>query len=82
MIIEILQTHFKPKSSLEEEKLEYNELNILAEYQLYNLLFAKNEILLDNVKTASLLHMFWKLLELRIEQPVDEEGEEAVQDDQ
>lgn len=47
-IIDILANHYKPKSPAEEEKLEYNELNILAEYQLHNLIFLKNELLLDD----------------------------------
>ena len=31
-LIEIFSNHFKPKSSIEEQKVEYNEINIFAEF--------------------------------------------------
>ena len=31
-LVEVMQEHFRPKSSLEDEKMEYNEINILSEY--------------------------------------------------
>ena len=62
-LIEIFQEHFKPKSSIEQMKVEYNEINIFAEFQLFNLIFAKNELLFDDIKAAVLLNIFWTLLE-------------------
>lgn len=62
-LIIIFQEYFKPKSSIEQEKVEYNEINIFAEFQLYNLIYAKNELLLDDYKSAVLLDKFWRLLE-------------------
>eukprot|EP00347_Sterkiella_histriomuscorum_P011400 403372601 len=62
-LILIFQEYFKPKSSIEQEKVEYNEINIFSEYQLYNLIYAKNELLLSNYKCAVLLDKFWQLLE-------------------
>ena len=53
--IHIFQDFFKPKSSLEQEKVEYNEINIFSEYQLYNLVFAKNQLIFDDHKAAMLL---------------------------
>lgn len=47
-LIHVFQAHFKPKSSIEPEKVEYNEINIFAEFQLYNLMFCKNELLLGD----------------------------------
>lgn len=58
----MLQKQFNPENRIEEEKMDYNELNILAEFQIYNLLFSKNELLLDDEKTSYLLEVFWKLL--------------------
>ena len=43
--------------------MEYNEINIFSEYQLYNLIYCKNELLLSNYKCSVLLDKFWKLLE-------------------
>jgi len=43
-----MQNYFKPKSSYEPEKVEYNALNILAEFQVYNLEFSKNEMNLND----------------------------------
>ena len=31
-LIAIFQDYFKPKSSIEQEKVEYNEINIFAEF--------------------------------------------------
>jgi hypothetical protein len=66
-LINIFQQYFKPKSSIEQMKVEYNEINIFAEFQLYNLIFAKNELLFDNYKTAVMLNLFWKLLEFSVD---------------
>lgn len=68
-LILIFQEHFKPKSSIEQEKVEYNEINIFSEYQLYNLIYAKNELLLSNYKCGVLLDKFWQLLEFNTDGP-------------
>ena len=59
----IFREHFKPKSSIEQEKVEHNEINIFAEFQLFNLIFGKNELLFNDVKCAVMLQIFWDLLE-------------------
>mmetsp|Transcript_7612 Transcript_7612/g.6741 ORF Transcript_7612/g.6741 Transcript_7612/m.6741 type:complete len:218 (+) Transcript_7612:6-659(+) len=64
MLIELYQKQFKPRRVLEDEPLDYNKLNILAEFQTYNLIFSKNELLLDDIKSAYLLQLFWNLLPL------------------
>ena len=69
MLIEIYQKQFKPKKILEDEPMDYNKLNILAEFQTYNLVFAKNELLMDNLKASYVLQLFWNLL------PVKENGQ-------
>ena len=38
-------------------------MNILAEYQSYNLIFLKNELALTDIQCAACLDMFWNLLE-------------------
>jgi len=58
---------FKPKSQFEQEKVEYNHINILAEFILYNLIFAKNELMFDEFKAAMLVDMFWNLLEFEVD---------------
>ena len=54
-----LQAHFKPKSSLDRERVDYNALVILAEFQTYNLELCKNELYLTDEQSAAVLHMFW-----------------------
>ncbi len=49
--------------------MEYNEINIFSEYQLYNLTFAKNELNLDDYRSAILLNLCWKLLEFNPDGP-------------
>ena len=44
--------------------MEYNEINILSEYQVYNLIFAKQELLLDDRLCAYFLEVMWRLLEI------------------
>ena len=56
-IILFLQDLFKPDSQFEQEKVEYNQINILAEYTYYN------EMMFDEFKVAVVLDIFWKLLE-------------------
>jgi hypothetical protein len=58
-----MSNYFKPRTSYEPERVEYNALNILADYQCYNLEFSKNELNLSDAQTAVVLHMFWTLLE-------------------
>ncbi|TNV84677.1 hypothetical protein FGO68_gene7054 [Halteria grandinella] len=75
-LISIFQEHFKPKSSLEQEKVEYNEINIFSEFQLYNLVFAKNELIFDDYKASLLLHLSWNLLEFNPDQQTPTESEQ------
>ena len=62
-MFEYLQWYFRPRTVYEPERVDYNALNILAEYQVYNLEFAKNQLALNDKQSAALLDMFWKLLE-------------------
>ena len=39
-----LQWYFRPRNSYDPERVDYNALNILAEYQTYNLEFLKNDL--------------------------------------
>ena len=40
------------------------------------MIYAKNELLFDNIKTSVLLNLFWKLLEFNPDGPQTEEDEE------
>ena len=62
-LVKFFQELYKPASQFEEEKVEYNKINILAEFQLYNIVFCKNELMLDDYKVAVVLNVMWKLLE-------------------
>lgn len=62
-LVKFLQEKYKPKSQFEQEKVEYNQINILAEFLMYNIIFAKNELLFDNFKISMLVDLFWQLLE-------------------
>ena len=84
-LVAFFQELYKPASKFEEEKVEYNQINILAEYQQYNLIYAKNELLFDDVRAAMFLDMFWKLLEfdqnsnIQISQTNNKEAAKAEQ---
>jgi hypothetical protein len=62
-IFNFLQNHFKPRSNYEPERVEYNALNILAEYQTFNIEFCKNELSMNDCQTALVLDIMWQLLE-------------------
>ena len=62
-LVKFFQELYKPKSQFEQEKVEYNQINILSEYQYYNMIFAKNELMFDDLKVSVVLDIFWKLLE-------------------
>ena len=47
-MLEHLQFYFRPKNSYDPERVDYNALNILAEYQTFNFEFCKNELDLTN----------------------------------
>lgn len=55
--------YFRPRSQFEPERVDYNCLNILAEYQCYNFEFAKDTLELNKRQTANVLDVFWQLLE-------------------
>ena len=86
-MIKYLTWYFRPKNSYDPERVDYNALNILAEYQCFNLEFCKNELSLSDKQSACVLDMFWSLLEFDpdeksverdIEMKVDKE--EALQE--
>ena len=56
----------------------------MAEYILYNLIFAKNELMFDDIKTAMLCDLLWKLLEFdpEAETPRKEDGDKRMGIDQ
>lgn len=48
-ILEHLTNYYKPKSSYDPERVDYNAANILAEFQVFNLEFCKNELALSDI---------------------------------
>jgi len=53
------QNHFKPKTQHEGEKVDYRTLNILTEYQVFNLEFCLQELYLSFEETALVLDLMW-----------------------
>ena len=58
--VDFMNRYFK-KANL-TENFESIEINILAEFHLFNLIFAKEELALDDYRTTVLLNIFWQLL--------------------
>ena len=86
-MINYLTWYFRPKNSYDPERVDYNALNILAEFQCFNLEFCKNELNLTDKQCASVLDLFWNLLEFdpdekSIEKDIDMKGDnsDALQD--
>jgi hypothetical protein len=57
-LIDHYSKHFNPEGNVDEDQMDYNELNIIAEFQIYNLVFAK-ELLLDDTQISYLLEVFF-----------------------
>ena len=62
-MFEFMQWYFRPKTSFDTERVDYNALNILAEYQTYNFEFLKNELDLNFDQCTNVLEALWALLE-------------------
>ena len=54
-MVDYLTWYFRPKNSYEPERVDYNALNILAEYQTYNFEFLRNELDLNYDQCANVL---------------------------
>lgn len=54
--------------------MDYNTLNILAEFQTFNLEFAKHDLSLNDQQTANLLQMFWDLIDFDPDQKPAEQN--------
>jgi len=74
-LIDHLTFCFRPLSSKEQPRVDYNLLLIFAEYQLANLEFCKNELYLNDNQTSYALNFFWDLLEFK---PADADKDDAV----
>ncbi len=58
--MEYITKYFKDSGLI--NNFESIEIGIIAEFHLYNLIFAKDELLLDDYKSCILVNMFWQLL--------------------
>ena len=81
-MLDYLSWFFRPRNSYEPERVDYNALNILSEYQCFNLEFCKNELNLNNYQCANVMDLFWQLLEFdpdekTVEKDIDEDGRES-----
>lgn len=52
----------------------------MAEYVLYNIVFAKNELMYDEFKVAVIVDMFWRLLEFDPEDPNEKKDKENAKE--
>ena len=58
-MVEYMTWYFRPKNSYDPERVDYNALNILAEYQTYNLEYLKNELDLNFDQCANVMLSHW-----------------------
>ena len=79
-LVLFFQELYKPKSQFDQERVEYNQINILAEYVLYNIVFAKNELMYDEFKVAVIVDIFWRLLEFDPEDPNEKKDKENAKE--
>lgn len=59
-LADFMGKYFKKAGLL--DNFESLEVNILAEFHLFNLIFAKEELALDDFRTTVLVNLFWEIL--------------------
>ena len=83
-MLEYMTWYFRPRNSYEPERVDYNALNFLSEFQCFNMEFCKNELNLNDKQTSIVLDMFWSLLEFdpdekSVEKDIDMKPQDALQ---
>lgn len=63
-MFDLFTTFFNPNHSHDFEQVDDNKIHFLAEFQIYNMIFLKNDLKLGNVETAEVLQILWSLLGL------------------
>lgn len=61
-LFSIFTEHFNPGNDPEYAEVDDNKIRVFAEFQIYNMIFAKNDLKLDDEQTANLLDILWTLL--------------------
>lgn len=61
-MFEVYTSYFNPSHDPEYSLVDDNEIKFLAEFQIYNLIFCKNDMRLNDSQTAEVLDVFWNLL--------------------
>ena len=61
-LFDLYTNFFNPEHSDEYDQVDDNKIKIIAEFQIYNLIFLKNDIKLDNSQISEVLELLWGLL--------------------
>ena len=61
-----MASHFKDVGVVQDISDLQSEANIIAEYQLHNLVFGKGKLLLDDYKTSVLLNILGELIDIKL----------------
>ena len=61
-LFQLYTTFFNPEHDDEYDVVDDNKIKFIAEFQIYNLIFCKNDLHLDNKQTSEVLEMLWNLL--------------------
>lgn len=61
-LFEIYSSFFNPSHDPEYEVVDDNKIKIIAEFQIYNMIFCKNDMKLNDSQTAEVLDLLWNML--------------------
>lgn len=61
-LFEVYTSFFNPSHDPEYDVVDDNEIMFLAEFQIYNMIFCKNDLKLDDNQTSEVLNVMWHLL--------------------
>ena len=61
-LFNIYSSFFNPSHDPEYEVVDDNKIKLIAEFQIYNMIFCKNDLKLGDSQTAEVLHLLWNML--------------------
>ena len=61
-MFDLYSSFFNPSHDPEYEVVDDNKIKIIAEFQIYNLIFCKNDLKLNDAQIAVVLDLMWTLL--------------------
>ena len=73
-LFDIFTSYFNPTHDHEYDNVDDDKINFLAEFQIYNLIFLKNDLKLEDYQIAHILDILWNLLAVNQDGSISDES--------